>query len=158
MVTCVHDSVGGRGANREYPLPPSKSKHCTWTSLTHILSSFYLRPFHVSPCRKNGVRAYTSSSGGGGLKNKYPNPRQVQSCHVPPHAAFNKSWLNKQAVLADPFAEIFDFCNALTASTTTGIAKGFIEISWSFWLLNEYFLDVLSIDSLFFYWLFLYKL
>jgi hypothetical protein len=39
MVTCVHDSVSGRGANQEYPLPPSQVKtlHAT---IAHVYSVY----------------------------------------------------------------------------------------------------------------------
>ncbi len=132
MVTCVHDSVGGRGpsaksglntARDHRPLPLSKSTYLTlifsfkWRWYVHARLSrwkggqqgippatklsqntasghrpriytiiYYLRHFHVSPRRKNGVRACTTSSegGGGGLK-RIPHPRQVQSCHVTTH-------------------------------------------------------------------------
>jgi hypothetical protein len=101
---CVHDPSDGRGEAKT-PFHQVKSKRCMRPS---PMDSIYCHawPRHVSPRSPNGARMYVHDLvGGWGVMAHTPTHAKCSHATLPhtslPPAPYNKSWLNKQAVLAD---------------------------------------------------------
>jgi hypothetical protein len=102
MVTCVHDPVSGRGANQEYPLPPSakSGQNTARVHRPHPVYTAMLIIWGLSMSAHIRRMVCVHAQPHWGLK-QIPPPTQSAVTPVFHPAPFNESWLNKQADLAD---------------------------------------------------------
>ncbi len=107
MVTCVHHSFGGRGANQEYPLPPSQIKtlHATIAHVYAVMLITWGLPMSVHIGRRACALAWPRRGVGGGVEMNTPTHAKCSRATLwhtnPPCVPLSKFWQNKQAVLAD---------------------------------------------------------